>query len=134
MTGTPRVFTVTQHDIDQCPDRQLHPAHYRRDGTCLHRNSRATDAFSMNWCNDQDVYEAVLRLARQLVKVLGRDVTTPEVVGTATIRLLRPKAEAAAAAHQDNLWSIMHRDVEHWDDVDPVAVGEEVLELLGVEA
>jgi hypothetical protein len=134
MTNHPRVLTVTQHDIDQCPVRSLQPRHYRRDGTCEHRSSHATDAFNMNWQNDYDLYQAVLRLGRQLLRVLGEDVTSPQVVGEATLRLLRPRAEAAAAAHQDNLWAIMHRDVEHWDEVDPVAVGTEVLEALEVES
>lgn len=125
----PRVFTVTQHDIDRCPDHQLAPAHYRQDGTCLHHNSHATDMFSMNWCNDQDVYLAVLRLARGVLRV--RPNASKATVGQAVLDLLRPKAEANATA--DNLWGVMHRDVQDWGAVDPEAVGDEVLDLLEVE-
>lgn len=126
----PRVLVVTQHDIDQCPNRQLDPGHYRPDGTCLHRNSHATDAFTMNWQNDYDLYQAALRLGAGLRKEL-RHRATREVLGDAVIRLFRPRAEAAAEA--DNLFGIMHRDVGNWDDVDPGAVGDEVLDLLQVE-
>lgn len=82
MTEGPRVLTITQADVDRCPLRSLAPAHYRQDGTCRCRTNHATDEFNMVWQNDQDVYLAVLGLAREWLRrvpgmtdqTLGRNV------------------------------------------------------------
>jgi hypothetical protein len=31
-----RIFTIPASAISACPTRIIHPAHYRKDGTCLH--------------------------------------------------------------------------------------------------
>lgn len=60
-----RAFTVKASDIARCPERRMDVAHYREDGSCGHV---VTDEFNMIWQNDQDLYDAVLDMVRDLLR------------------------------------------------------------------